>query len=146
MMTRVAAAVMLVGTVLCGGAQAADKAMKCTMKFNLSGWSAFYKTAKGTGTITCDNGQSARVNLSTKGGGFTVGKSKITDGNGTFSEVWNIEELFGAYATATASAGAAKAADAQALTKGDVSLAITGTGHGWDVGISFGEFRISRRK
>ena len=37
-------------------AVAQDKApatTKCTMKFNLKGWSVFYKTAEGGGRVTC---------------------------------------------------------------------------------------------
>ena len=41
------------------------------MTFNLKGWSAFYKTAKGDGTITCSNGQKARVKIKATGGGRT---------------------------------------------------------------------------
>lgn len=33
----------------------------CKLKFSMAGWSAFYKTASGDGTITCDNGQSMPV-------------------------------------------------------------------------------------
>ena len=47
----------------------------CTMKYNLRGWSAFYKTASGAGTIRCDNGQRATVRLSARGGGLTAGKA-----------------------------------------------------------------------
>jgi len=54
--------------------------------------------------------------------------------------------LFGSYATADASAGAVRSSTAQVLTKGNVSLAISGTGRGWDLGISFGAFRITKRK
>ena len=78
---------------------------KCTMKYSLTGWSAGYSTASGSGTITCDNGQSARVSLRAKGGGPTVGKSKIVNGGGTFSEVADISELFGSYGAAEAHAG-----------------------------------------
>ena len=30
------------------------------LKFSMSGWSAFYKRADGTGTVTCNNGQSCQ--------------------------------------------------------------------------------------
>src|SRR5579859_1114750 len=33
----------------------------CQMRFTLKGWSAFYKTASGSGALTCDNGQKAKV-------------------------------------------------------------------------------------
>lgn len=117
----------------------------CTMKFSLSGWSAFYKRADGTGTVTCNNGQTATVKLEARGGGLTAGKSSIENGTGEFSNVKNIEEIFGKYAAAEASAGAVKSSGAQAMTKGEVSLALAGTGRGWDLGISFGKFTIKRQ-
>jgi len=117
----------------------------CEMTFSLKGWSAFYKTAKGEGTITCDNGASFRVTIETKGGGITFGKSEIKNGKGKFSEVANTNELFGSYAHAEAHAGAVKSSAAQALTKGEVSLALSGTGEGWDVGIDFGKFTIKKK-
>jgi hypothetical protein len=119
---------------------------KCTMKYSLTGWSAGYSTASGSGTITCDNGQSARVSLRAKGGGPTVGKSKIVNGGGTFSEVADISELFGSYGSAEAHAGMGGAAAAQVVTKGTVSLAFSGTGQGVDLGVSFGKFVIAKQR
>jgi hypothetical protein len=103
---------------------------KCTMKFDLAGWSAFYKHAEGEGVIDCDNGQEAKVKITVKGGGLTVGESRLLDATGTFSEVKDIEETFGSYAAVGAEAGAVKSSEAMALTKGEVSLAIAGTGQG----------------
>ena len=144
MKTRVITALLALA-VACGAAQSASaRLIKCKLAFRLESWSVFYKTGHGSGTITCDNGKSVRVAISTKGGGLTVGKSKITDGKGDFSEVESIDELFGSYATAEASAGAVKSTTAQALTKGTVSLALSGKGQGWDLGVSFGDFRISK--
>ncbi|HEX4964129.1 MAG TPA: hypothetical protein VF173_25105 [Thermoanaerobaculia bacterium] len=117
----------------------------CRMDYTLKGWSAIYKTSHGAGTITCDNGQTAEVKISAKGGGLTAGKSEIRDGHGKFSEVANIKELFGSYATATATAGVVKSSEAQVMTKGEVSLALAGSGTGVDLGVSFGKFTISRR-
>jgi hypothetical protein len=118
--------------------------VQCEMTFNLKGWSAFYKTSKGEGTIQCKNGQSAKVKIKATGGGITFGKSEIVGGTGKFSGVRSIDELFGSYAQSEAHAGAGKSADAQALTKGEVSLALSGTGHGVDVGFAFGKFTIER--
>ena len=125
-------------------AQAADATVSCTMKFTMKGWSAFYKTAAGSGTIKCSNGQSAAVKLSAKGGGLTVGKSSIEDGNGKFSDTTGIEELFGSYIAAEAHAGAVKSSGVQVMTKGEVSLALSGVGRGFDLGIAFGALTISR--
>ncbi len=117
---------------------------RCEMTFDLKGWSAFYKTAKGTGTIRCDNGQTAKVRIRAKGGGITFGKSEVIGGTGKFSEARSIEELFGAYAQSEAHAGAGKSASAQAMTKGEISLVLSGTGRGVDIGFAFGKFTIER--
>jgi hypothetical protein len=130
------------GLMLSQPAAAAE--IGCTMTFNMKGWSAFYKTASGTGTITCDNGQSFKVKLSAKGGGLTVGKSSIEDGRGKFSAVKSTDELFGTYVAAEAHAGAVKSSGAKVMTKGEVSLALSGTGRGFDLGIAFGAVTISR--
>lgn len=45
--------------------------------------------------------------LRATGGGLTAGKSKIVQGNGTFSEAANIRELFGSDASAEVDAGRA---------------------------------------
>jgi hypothetical protein len=116
----------------------------CRMDYTLKGWSAFYKTSRGSGTITCENGQTAKVKLSASGGGLTAGKSEVRDGHGKFSEISDIRELFGTYASATAAAGAVQSSEAQALTKGEVSLALAGTGTGIELGVSFGKFKITK--
>jgi hypothetical protein len=117
----------------------------CKLKFTISGWSAFYKRSDGSGTITCTNGQSMRVRLRARGGGPTVGHSTIKNGTGEFSGVDSINELLGTYVSAEAGAGAEKSAKAQVVTKGPVSLALAGTGEGWEVGVAFGKFQILRR-
>lgn len=117
----------------------------CRMNFTLKSWSFFYKSGRGTGDIICSNGRTAHVALRAQGGGFTVGKSKITNGLGVFSDVSSINELFGNYANAEAHAGAGDSASARVLTKGDVSLTLTGTGKGVDLGINVGNFKISKR-
>ena len=122
---------------------AASAGVDCELKFTMKGWSAFYKTASGTGVITCNNGQTMNVKLSAKGGGLTVGKSTIEDGHGKFSAVASTSELLGSYAAAEAHAGAVKSAKAQVMTKGEVSLALSGTGRGWDLGIAFGKLTIT---
>jgi len=118
---------------------------KCSLKYSISGWSAGYAAASGSGTVTCDNGQSARVSLRAKGGGLTAGKSKIVNGSGTFSEVADIGELYGTYASAEAHAGMVGSSSAQVVTKGNVSLAFSGTGKGVDLGVTFGEFVIAKQ-
>ena len=138
------------GILLAGGlpgtpASAGSKGTLCKMTYSLKGWSAFYKTAKGEGKITCDNGQTMKVKVKASGGGITFGKSEIVDGSGKFTEAKSIDDLLGGWAQSEAHAGAGKSADAQALTKGEISLTLAGTGHGVDVGFAFGKFTIERQ-
>ena len=121
-----------------------DKLVDCTMTFDLKSWSAFYKSSSGDGTIACDNGQTANVTIKAKGGGITFGKSDVIGGTGHFTGARGINELFGSYAQSEVHAGAGRSAAAQALTKGQVSLALSGTGRGVDVGFAFGKFTIAR--
>jgi len=127
------------------GATAHAGSVDCKLKFTISGWSAFYKRSDGTGNITCTNGQSMHVRLRARGGGPSVGQSTIKNGTGEFSGVSDIKELLGTYASAEAEAGAVKSAKAHVVTKGPVSLALSGTGEGWEVGVAFGKFQILRR-
>jgi len=136
-------ALLVAGALTSAPAQAAT--ITCKMTFNLAGWSAFYKTASGDGNVQCSNGQHMPVHITAKGGGLSFGKSTLKNGRGEFAGVHNIKDVLGSYATAEAHAGAVKSSAAQAMTKGDVSLAISGTGEGWDLGIAFGKFTIEPR-
>jgi hypothetical protein len=138
------AAALLAGAGLFAAtpAQAAHE-IGCKMTFSLSGWSAFYKTSSGSGSITCSNGQHMRVHLRSKGGGLSFGKSEIS-GIGKFSGIYDISEVLGTYGNAEAHAGASSSVRSTVMTKGNVSLALTGKGRGWNLGIDFGKFTISR--
>ncbi len=144
MKTTMAVLLLAATAGLAPAAQAAGN-IDCELQYNLSGWSAFYKTADGTGTITCDNGTRIPVKITAKGGGLTVGRTTITDGRGKFSGAYSTNDLLGTYAAAEVHASASRASGAQAMTKGDVSLALAGTGHGWSLGVGFGKFVIERR-
>jgi len=115
----------------------------CTMDFELPSWAVFYKSGKGEGTISCDNGAKRSVTIRTHGGGVQFGKNNISNGFGKFSPVTGIDELFGKYASVGGHGGAVKARIGQSLSKDDISLDIKGTGTGVDFGFDFGSFRIS---
>ena len=137
-------AALFAGVALAHAAPArAAGEISCRMRFEMHGWSAFYKTSKGSGTVTCSNGQHMTVHLRSKGGGLTFGKSSI-EGVGKFSGIFSINEILGTYVTGGAHAGAVRSAGGTVMTKGNVSLALSGTGKGWDLGIDFGKFVISR--
>jgi hypothetical protein len=127
------------------GDPSAKKVKDCDMTYTLKGWSAIYKTAKGEGTITCTNGETAQVGISVKGGGLTFGKTQIYNGKAEISGVGSINDIYGSYAGMAAHAGAVKAGAVEVMTKGTVSLALAGAGEGIDVGIDFSDFTISKQ-
>lgn len=139
---KIAGASLLALAGWMGSTSAHAGELECKMSFNLSGWSVFYQTANGSGTVHCSNGQSMSVHIRVKGGGLTFGKSQITNGVGKFSGVGSIGEIKGHYADAGVHAGAASSAGARVMTKGNVSLALSGTGKGWDLGVAVGAFII----
>jgi hypothetical protein len=143
----------LAALVLAGGAAPAraedskkkKKFVSCSLTYSLKGWSAIYKTARGEGRVTCDNGESAEVSIRVKGGGLTFGKSEIVEGSGSFTGVKDLSEVFGSYAAGSAHASAVRGGEAAVYTKGEVSLALAGSGRGIDVGIDFGKLTIKRK-
>ena len=144
-MKKITTALLLLAVGAVAPAAQAAGNIDCELRYNLSGWSAFYKTAEGTGTISCDNGTRFPVTIKTKGGGLTVGRTTITDGRGRFTGAYSVNDLVGTYAAVEAHASASRANDAQVMTKGDISLALAGTGQGWSLGVGFGKFVIERR-
>jgi len=132
---------------LCFVATAADAGSgttTCKMNYTLTVWSLVYKHASGQGTVHCSNGQHMSVKLSSNGGGLTVGKYTISDGFGEFAGVRSIDDVLGTYVAASADAAAVKAGTAQVMTKGEVSLALSGTGEGINLGVALAGFTISR--
>ena len=127
-------------------ARAASPDINCRMDYHLTGWSLLYKHTTGTGVVTCDNGATMNVRLSARAVGATVGKWKIDNGVGRFSDVHNIHEVLGNYAQANANAAVVKAAEAQVLTKGNVSLALAGGGEGIALGVDVGTLHIDPAK
>lgn len=125
-------------------ARAAEPMVKCELAYNLHGWSIIYKQAEGSGTVTCNNGQTAAVKIRVVGGGLTAGKYRVENGKGEISKVHGVDEVFGDYVQAGAEAGVVRSAQAQVLTKGTTSLALSGTGQGINLGVSVGKFTISR--
>lgn len=117
----------------------------CQLDYALESWAVFYKETRGSGEVRCSNGQRASVRLRARGGGLALGVSEIAGGRGRFSRVRDIAEVFGVYARAGVGAAAGSAAASLVSTKGDVSLAMSGTGRGVELGIAFGSLEIARR-
>lgn len=144
-------AAMLMFTGMLSGLHATDSLaakapVSCHLTYSLAGWSAIYQHAEGHGRITCDNGERAAVTLRMHGGGLTAGKFHVT-GTGVISNVYGIRDVFGTYAQSGASAGVVRSGTAQVLTKGTVSIALTGTGEGINLGVALDKVDIqpSRR-
>lgn len=132
------------GLAAAGTVSAAQPDLDCKLTFSLKGWSAIYQHADGSGRVTCANGESMPVHIRIRGGGLTAGKWRINDGQGTFTDVYKISDVLGDYAAASADIGAVKSGTAQVLSKGTVSLALSGVGQGINLGISGSKFTISR--
>ncbi len=121
----------------------AAEALNCKLHFTLTIRAAFYQRGDGSGEVICDNGQRRTVYLRSRDGGISFGKSTFS-GIGKFGGVFDIDDVFGSYVDANAHAG--NASGAAAMTRGDVSLALSGTGKGPSLGFAFGKFSISRHK
>jgi len=144
-MTRVVSSIGLIILFLSSSPpRAAATETQCKINFTMKSWSFFYKSGKGKGTIACDNGQSAKVILRAHSGGLTFGKSRTLAGRGVFSRTADIRDVFGSYALAEAHGGAGNSGSSQVLTKGEISLALTGTGKGVNIGLDIGSFKITR--
>ena len=144
--TQHASMALLIATaaIASSALHAAPADLDCKLRFSLTGWSAILEHAEGHGVVTCADGRSMRVAIESKGGGLAVGKYHIDNGTGKFSDVHEIGDVLGSYAEGEAQAGVVKSGDAQVLTKGTVSLALAGKGEGVDLGISIGQFTLTR--
>jgi hypothetical protein len=136
---------LLIASFAAGAAQAfaaGDEDTSCRMTFSMQGWSVLYQTASGHGMVTCTNGARAKVRLKMKGGGLSAGKYRLY-GKGDFTGVRSLSDVYGTYAATDAHAGVVKSANAQIMTKGNVSLALASKGEGIDLGVGFSGFTIS---
>jgi hypothetical protein len=129
-------------SLVCVSLSRADAMTSCTMTYKLSGFSLAYKQYDGTGNVSCNNGQQAQVILAPKSIGFTIGKSEI-EGTGVFSDVKNLNEIYGSFLALEGHAGATTSVDGQVLTRGEISLILSGKGRGVDIGVSLGALTIS---
>jgi len=118
----------------------------CNISYNLKGWSFIYKEYRGSGQIRCRNGQQANVAIVFRGGGFTMGKSEIDNGRGIISEVKDINEVYGTYIFLEGHAGTIKSFEGLVMTKGEVSLVLSGSGRGFDLGVTLGALTILPRQ
>ena len=124
-----------------GAAGAPD--LGCSLRFSLSTWSTLQRHSEGSGIVTCENGDVLRVRIVATGAGLASSQSFVDGGSGTFADVHSLGEIFGVYAEATEGARVRTSA-AQVLSKGPVSLALAGRGHGVDLGVGISEFILTR--
>ncbi|TWI14349.1 hypothetical protein IP93_00346 [Lysobacter ruishenii] len=125
-------------------AAAAKGPQACTLRYTLSGWSALYSTANGTGTVTCDGGDSLTVKIRMRGGGLSFGRLRTIEGRGRFTGVYRIRDVLGSYVAVDAHAGAHRAGSAHAMTNGPVRLRMKGKGRGWDLGFAVSRVTLSQ--
>lgn len=137
---------LLVALPVLAEEEMAESKIKCEMAFSMKGWAALYRTASGSGTITCSNGEKIEVVLESRGFGLAAGEAEVSDARGVFSPVVNTEELLGTYIGRSAVAAAGKADAAGAFTKGDVSLAVYGEGEGKGLAEGGAKVTIKRKE
>ena len=135
---------VLGGSLLWVNPVAAEQLISCTMTYNLSGFSLAIKVYDGTGVISCSNGEHQQVSLSSRSIGFSIGKSEI-EGTGVFTGVKSLREIYGTFVALEGHAGATTSVDGQVLTRGEISLALSGKGRGIDIGVTIGELTISAK-
>lgn len=136
--------VVLIAFGLLSASPALAATTSCTLTYELKGWSAIYKVARGTGRIECKDGQSANVRIVAHGGGFTGGTQGVETGTGRFSHTVKVEDLFRTYIEITghAGVGANKAVEARAMFAGSKRLSLAGKGSGISIGMAVGGFSI----
>lgn len=118
------------------------EAKSCTIKYNLTGWSFLYQGYKGTGLVSCTNGQSARVSLTSHGVGLTLGVIDIENAKGKFTGIKSIKDIYGTYFTIDLHAGFARSAEARTLFKGYIAGGGAGVGGGYNLGVAFSGLTI----
>ena len=116
----------------------------CTLHYTLSGWSALYTTAHGTGKVTCSGGRSLPVKITARGAGLAFGRLRSVSGQGRFTGVYRIRDVLGSYAAVEAHAGVHRAGSVHAMTNGPVRLRMGGTGRGWDLGMGVSRVTLSQ--
>jgi len=96
--TVVLAALFTIGLVA-GVAECADEdaLTTCGLTFSLDRWPGGSKAVQGQGTIACDDGQSAAVNVRVKGESPKGDHTGPLSGQGSFADVADINDLLGTY-------------------------------------------------
>lgn len=116
----------------------------CDLKYTIKGWAAFYKTYKGTGTVTCPSGKNVEVKISLKAGGFTFGAYEVTEGKGKIHGVVNLDDIYGGSFMMDGDAGFNKSVEGRWAPKGARTITFSGKGKGYDLGWSLGSLRIEK--
>jgi hypothetical protein len=116
----------------------------CKLSFTLRGYSKNFEQSTGRGTIACDNGQKATVEILGRGASLRSGAGAVQDGTGTFSAVLDISALFGSYALPPAArAGNARPLGAAgAMSNGQATITFPMTGPSATMPATFGRIGI----
>jgi spore coat protein U-like protein len=135
---------LLSAVVLLGAAESGNTTV-CTLAFGMRGWSTHFEQAQGRGTITCDNGQTATVEILGRGASLRDGAGAFASGGeATFSAVLDISAVLGSYQLpATAKIGNGKKMGVgAAMTNGQATLTFPLTGPAAVFPATFGRIGI----
>jgi hypothetical protein len=116
----------------------------CKLAFSLRGYSKNFEESTGRGTITCDNGEKATVEILGRGASLRNGAGALQDGTGTFSAVLDISALFGSYVLPPAArAGNARPlGTAGAMSNGQATITFPMTGPSATMPATFGRIGV----
>ena len=134
-MRALLAAVVLAGLLACEPASAADD-LDCRLGLALANWLVTSQRGTGVGTLRCSNNDLMMVRIKVNGRGITRETLAIKSAHATFPPVRRIHDLLGTYVSGGARPDETEVANAQHLSKDEVSLTLSGR-EGWDRGITF---------
>ena len=121
----------------------AAKDLACTMQFGLSTWVAPGKPSEGSGVVDCGGGATLRVRIVARGARLHDATSHVDGASGIFTGIRSVGEIPGAYTDADAGRATD---DAQILSKGRATLALTGGNAHLDLGTGLGEVVLTRSR
>jgi hypothetical protein len=142
---RPLAGIALLSAVVLLGAAESGNTTVCKLAFGMRGWSKHFEQSQGRGTITCDNGQTATVEIVGRGASLKDGAGAFgSGGEATFSAVLDISAVLGSYQLPPAAkvGNAKKLGIGAAMSNGQATLTFALTGPAADFPATFGRIGI----
>ena len=109
---------------------AADEpSLDCTIRFELSGWSAIYERVDGTGTLNCTDGTTMPVDVYARGPRLTAGRLQMRVAKGKLEAVQRLSDVWGTYTQEDVYDDPPDVVSSKSLSNGKVSISIGTVGN-----------------